>query len=319
MFNMSWKITIGNFRLMYIEDVSIKHSVEELADTATITLPATMYNKSLDVENKLARGNKVTIELGYNDNLKTEFEGYIESITTDGGAVKLICEDEIFQYRKSIPDTQLKNNSVADILKYVNSNIDTSFGLDCDYSFTYDTFTIKSNTGYDILKKIQEEAKPNVYVKDKKLHIHPRYAQTFGNAQYDFSVNIESADLKYRKEDERKYMVEINGKGSDGKPIKIQQGTSGGDKETINISAVSSTSSLTQMAKEILICKVFTGYEGNFTGWLIPYCDAGYEVSIRDKEYEYKNGKYYAIAVETTFAQSGAKRKITLGKKLSDL
>jgi hypothetical protein len=45
--------------------------VESLADTATITLPATVFNKALNVDEKIKRGDPVKIELVYDDNLAT--------------------------------------------------------------------------------------------------------------------------------------------------------------------------------------------------------------------------------------------------------
>ena len=89
MYKMSWKISIGNYNLKMIESVNIKRSVESLADTATITLPATVFNKALNIDEKIKRGDAVKIELGYDDKLKSEFEGYLESITTDGGSLVL--------------------------------------------------------------------------------------------------------------------------------------------------------------------------------------------------------------------------------------
>ena len=49
------------------------------------------------------------------------------------------------------------------------------------------------------------------------------------------------------------------------------------------------------LANEQLKVKSYTGYSGSFTGWLIPYCDAGYAVTLLDLDYDYKSGTYYAI------------------------
>ena len=40
MFRMDFDITVGNYRLKMVDAVKVKHSVEQLSDTATITLPA---------------------------------------------------------------------------------------------------------------------------------------------------------------------------------------------------------------------------------------------------------------------------------------
>ena len=315
---MSWNIRIGGFRLKMVEKVSIKRSVELLSDTATITLPGTVFNKAINIEDKIKVGDDVEIKLGYNDNLKEEFKGYLKAIKTDGGSLTLELEDDIYLFRKSVKDEEMKNASVKSILENICSQVG-GFSVSCDYDFSYDKFVINNATGYDVLKKIQDEASPNIYLKDKVLHVHPQYAEIFGEARYDFSRNIErdGTDLKYKSEDERKLLVVVEGTDETGATVSVEKGTTGGDKMTLKLPGVSSKSSLEQKAQSVLDQKVYTGYEGSFQSWLIPYVDAGYKVSITDPDYEIKDGTYYVISVETTFSQNGGVRKITLGKKIS--
>lgn len=315
---MSWNIRIGDFRLRMVEKVSIKRSVELLSDTATITLPGTVFNKAINIEDKIKVGDAVEIELGYNDDLKPEFKGYLKAIKTDGGSLTLELEDDIYLFRKSVKDEEMKDASVKSILENICSQVG-GFSVSCDYDFTYDKFVINNATGYDVLKKIQDEASPNIYLKDKVLHVHPQYAEIFGEARYDFSRNIErdGTDLKYKSEDERKLLVVVEGTDETGATVSVEKGTTGGDKMTLKLPGVSSRSSLEQKAQSVLDQKVYTGYEGSFQSWIIPYVDAGYKVAITDPDYEIKNGTYYVISVETTFSKDGGVRKITLGKRLN--
>ena len=318
MYRMSWNIRIGGFRLRMVEKVSIKRSVELLSDTATITLPGTVFNKAINIEDKIKVGDAVEIELGYNDDLKPEFKGYLKAIKTDGGSLTLELEDDIYLFRKSVKDEEMKNASVKSILENICSQVG-GFSVSCDYDFSYDKFVINNATGYDVLKKIQDEASPNIYLKDKMLHVHPQYAEIFGEARFDFSRNIErdGTDLKYKSEDERKLLVVVEGTDETGATVSVEKGTTGGDKMTLKLPGVSSKSSLEQKAKSVLEQKVYTGYEGSFQSWLVPYVDAGYKVTITDPDYEIKNGTYYVISVETTFSKDGGVRKITLGKRLN--
>ena len=318
MYRMSWNIKIGGYRLKMVEKVSIKRSVELLADTATVTLPATVFNKTISIEDKIKVGDAVEIELGYNDDLKTEFKGYLKSIKTDGGSLTLELEDDIYLFRKSVKDEEMKDASVKKILENICSQVG-GFSVSCDYDFTYDKFVINNATGYDVLKKIQDEASPNIYLKDKVLHVHPQYAEIFGEARYDFGKNIEreGTDLKYKSEDERKFLIVVEGTDETGATVSVEKGVTGGDKMTLKLPGVSSKSSLEQKAQSVLEQKVYTGYEGSFQTWLVPYVDAGYKVAITDPDYEVKNGTYYVISVETTFSKDGGVRKVTLGKRLN--
>lgn len=316
MFSMDFKIQIGKFRLMLIDKVEITKSVEQLADTAVVTLPGTVFNRTLDIESKISEGDEITIEFGYNGDLKPEFAGYVESISTDDNTIKINCEDEIFKYRKSLKNTEFKNVSVKQILQHINKEIG-GFDLNCDYDFQYEKFTIYNADAFDVLKKIQEETKSNVYLKGKTLHIHPQYSQIGNKVIYDFAVNIEKSDLKYKDVKKRKVLVEVEGKKVSGEVVKETVGVTGGDKINIKMDGVSDRATLKRIAENQLAIKSYTGYEGSITGWLIPYCEPTDKAEIRDKDYEIKNGDYYVVSVQTSFSESGGSRKIGIGKKIS--
>ena len=322
MFNICWHIKIGKYRLQFLESAEIHESVDILSDTATIKLPGSMLNKQLEVESKIKRGDPVLIEIGYDDHLKTEFEGFLENISTDDNSIILSCEDGIFQTRVSVKDKEFKNATTKDIAGYLISEINkistTKLSLSCDYEMKYDKFVISKASAYDVLKKLQEESKGNIYMKGTVLHFHPAYIEKFGDVTYDFSVNIEKSDLKYRRADERKYEVEVEGIGRDGKRTVVTVGTTGGEKRSVKISGVTDKETLKKRGEEEMKYLVFDGYEGSITGWANPICHTGYSAKIVDKDYEVKTGAYYVNAVTTTVDSGGIARKVQLGRKLSN-
>lgn len=316
---MDFDITIGSYRLTMLDSATVKSSVESLADTAVITLPAAVYNKALEVEGKIKEGDAVCIRFGYDaagTNLPVEFRGYVESISTDDGAIKINCEDELYNYRKDLADKVLTNVTVKQLMEHVNKELG-GFALACDYDFKYDKFTIYNATGFDVLKKVQEETRANIYLKEKTLHIHPQYSEIGRTVIYDFAVNVEKSELKYKDASKRKFICTIEGTDAAGKTVKVTKGTPGGDKFTLKIPGVSDKATLEKRADEELKVKSYTGYEGSITGWLLPYVEPTFLAEIRDADYEYKTGKYYVVAVETSFSEKGGSRKVTLGKKIA--
>ena len=311
MFAMDFDITIGSFRLTMLESVVVTCSVENLADTATITLPGAAYNRALEVESKIKEGDAVHIRFGYDAHLQelpVEFEGYVESIATDDGSVKIRCEDEIYKFRRDLKNTVLTSVSVKELLEHVLRELD-GFTLSCDYEFNYDKFTIYEATGFDVLKKVQEETRANIYLRSSTLHVHPQYAETGRTVIYDFGMNIEKSDLKYKDARKRKFIATVEGTDSMGKAVKVTKGTPGGDKFTIKLPGVSDKATLERRAEEELKIRAYSGYEGNFTGWLVPRIEPTDIVELRDADYEYKKGKYYVVAVETAFSSTGGSRK----------
>ncbi len=316
---MEYRITIGKYRLTALDSVSIRKSVESLSDTATIVLPATCINRAIEVESKIKEGDIVDIQLGYGDSIQTEFKGYLKSVSTDDSKISLECEDDIYLFRKSLENKEYKDISLTKLLESITSQVDSSYKISCDYDFKYEKFVVSNANAWDVLKKVQDETKANIYFKDKTLHVHPQYSE-IANATaviFDFSKNVEKSNLKYKKENERKYFVEVEGVGKDGKRITTNVGTTGGEKRSIKIYGVTDKESLKKRAEEELKQIVYTGFEGDFTGWLLPYVEPTYKVELRDSDYPEKNGVYYVLATDTTFSQSGGVRKITIGKKIN--
>jgi len=313
MFVMQWHITIGSFQLSMMERVEVVRSVEQLSDTASIVLPGTFLNKTLDIEARIHKGDKVLIKLGYDNYLRTEFEGYLERIATENDAINLHCEDALYNFRIALPDREFVKPDIGQLLRYL---LPKGFDLACDYQFTYDRFVVRNQTALQLLKQLQEETKTNIYLKANTLHVNPPYSKLFGEASYSFQHNIEKSELEYRHADDRKVQVLVEGKSPDGKVLRATAGQSGGDVVNLRIEGVSHLPSLQKLADEQLKVKSYTGYNGSFTAWLIPYCDAGYKVNLYDDDYQYKSGSYYAIEVITQMSKDGASRKIKLGRKL---
>lgn len=319
MYRIGWDITIGGYRLGLIESVKVISSVDKLSDTATITIPGTVLNSAMQIEDKIRVGDGVSIGFGYDNNIMEEFRGYVSAISTDASKLTIECEDETYRLNKAVRDKAWTDVNVKSIIEYILLETGSGLKLDCSYDFSYDKFTILNANGIDVLRKIQEEASPNIYVKNDTLYVEPKYAKIFGSAIYDFAKNIDKngCSLEYKRSDDVKVHVQVKGQTSDGKEIKAEAGTTGGEQVNVDYgTSVSNMKSLQLKANELLKSHSYEGYRGNFQSWLVPQVKAGYKVTIRDKDYEYKEGNYYAISVETEISRNGGIRKIELGKKI---
>ncbi len=299
-----------------LESVEIHRSVELLADTAVIRLPGSEYNAALDVESRIRRGDRVTVRLGYwETEIMTEFEGWVQRVGTDNGAITLECEDDLFRMRVALRDRQLEKVSLKDLLNGVLSEIG-GYTLDCSYDWTYDRFVINTATGYDVLAKVQEESGADIYLDGTVLHVHPPGQMTGREVIYDFAQNVQSCDLQYRRSDERRVRVVVKALMPDGTVRESEYGPAGGDKVEVRCAATDDASMRSRGESEVRRLS-FDGYDGSITGWLVPYVRPGDSVVLHDRDYEYKNGKYFVQAVTTTFGSSGGTRKIELGFRLN--
>lgn len=318
MLSLEYHIRIGGYRLGVVDSVTVRKSVERLADSATIVLPATYMNKSVGVEDKLHEGDTVRIKMGYGASLQTEFNGYLNAISTDDNKLTLECEDSIYLFRQGLKNRELSDVTVAELLQAVVKEVDPMFTVQCDYHFIYSKFILNQSTAWDVLKKVQEDTKANIYFVDSTLHVHPQYLHIANRqaVRYDFAKNVEKSQLKYKKADKRKYWVEVESASPDGTRISITTGNQGGEKRSIKLYGVADEASLRQRANEEIKMLVYDGFEGNLTGWLVPYCEPGYKISLNDSEYPEKNGTYYVVSTEARMSSRGGERTITIGKKI---
>ena len=314
---MKFDIEVGSYKLGMVEKVEIIRSVEQLADTAVVTLPGAEYNIALDVEQKIHRGDRIVINLGYEEiGMVQEFEGYVQRIGSDNGAITLECEDDLFLFRKSLSDEQLKNVTLASLLQKVVDGVGGGFSIDCSYSWTYEKFVINSATGYDVLRKIQEECGADIYIQGKTLHVHAPGEKVGNTIYYDFTQNVQDCDLTYRRTEDRRVRVVVKALLPDGKVKEREYGTTGGDKVTVKC-ASSDDASMKLRGESEHKRLTFDGYDGNIVTWLIPYVKPGDKAVLHDKDYEFKDGSYYVRAVTTEFSSDGGKRTVELGYRLT--
>ena len=316
MLRMDFDIRIGSYRLKMVDAVKVKHSVEQLSDTATITLPAMVEGKAIEIEDKLKVGNAVTIQLGYDDRLLTEFKGYLKAINTDGGNLTLECEDAIYLFDKKVADVELTGISMKNLLEKVVRQVDPSYKVKTEFEFTWDKFVFYHATARDVLKKVQDETKANIWFRGDTLHVQPQYAQASGKTVvFDFSRNIESSSLKYRKASDRKVEVTVELTDAEGKKKTVKYGADGG-KTIKRVGHGVSETEAKKIAENEYNLWCYDGYEGSFTGWLVPFVEPGDAVRLRDADYKEKEGVYYVTGTEISFSKEGGKRTVNLGRKL---
>lgn len=309
------------WKLQLLSSVEIVSSAENLVDTAVIVLPETVLNNVLNIEDKVQRGSEVTIQLGYDGKLKQEFTGYVVEVNNKSGALEITCEDALFVFRKAVKDKVFKPAPVKTVLEYLISEVDSSFGLemDADYGITYEKYTIYQAEAYDVLKKIQEELKANIYfdTANKILHFHAPYKGSKGKVKYDLSRNVESSSLEYKQAQNRKLEVVIESTGVDGKITEVSVGTQGGEKINMKVGSMSKDD-MKKIAESMLAEKNADKYEGSVDTWLIPYVEPTYTASFTDADYPDRNGSYYVTSVTTSFSDAGGKRTVNFGIKLND-
>lgn len=315
MYLLNWHITVGKYSVQTLKEVKINTSVLNLSDTASIELPGQYLNTWHKIEDKIHVGDAVTIQLGYDDKLETEFTGYLKRISRDNNTLVLECVDALYLMDKKVKDVELDTITLKDLLQDIMAQVDSSITVDCDYDFTYKKLVVFKSTALDVLKKVHDDTKANIWFEGKTLHVHPVYQQLKDDKTviYDTEINVQSNELKWKDERDKKVMIEVVYTNAKGEKKTQEYGVPGGQKVTRYVSS-EKDSDLKMAAENEYNLWNYSGYEGSLTGWLVPVVKAGGSVRLRDKERP--EGVYYVPGVEIEFGQNGAKRKVTLGRKL---
>lgn len=324
---MCYEIRIGEFTLKGIDSVSVESSIDLLSDQCVIILPGSAYNQALLIEDKIKRGDKVTVKLGYNNDLKTEFTGYLRTISADS-PMRLECEDGAFLFRKPVKDRRFKKVTAITVLRYVVSQVNAQLPKEQRFRFVtnisglqYKEFTLLGANGLQALEKIKEDMHINIYCRTSseginELHCHMLYSEKRGEVKYDFSRNIEDSDnLKYVRKEDVKLRVVVEGRTKK-KQIKAEVGEKGANTFTLKRPGISTFKTLSLIAKQTLLARSYDGYQGAIRGWLIPFVQIGCSAKIVDTEYKEREGSYFVNGVKTSFSREGGVRTVALGIKV---
>lgn len=317
MYVMEHNITIGNYKLNSIISCEVIKNVESLSDLAKIVVPGMAYGQTLNVDDKIKRGDPVTIIMGYKGNLNQEFQGFVTSITNDNTII-INCEDSMYLTRKEVVSKRYSKIDATDIIKDIVSQLD---GIELVLGdgveiLKYDSFTVSDATALEVLKKIQEETNLHIFMKGNKLHVYLQYTYKSGDVVFDFAKNVEKSALTYIYEADKQVLVEVVGMDRENKKTTVKVGEEGGDKITIHRYNVSDPKALKKIGEEELIKWRYNGYEGTIDTWLIPFCTYGASAKIIDPDFPNQEGIYYVKSSTVSFSSSGGVRKLGLGLKL---
>lgn len=315
---MTYDIILGRFSVKHLLSCEVRSSANQLADVATLTLNAMAYNAALEVESKIKRGDAVSIAFGYDGKNVVEFTGYIRTIGT-GEEITIECEDEMYVMRKAVANKQYAHPKAMDIIQDLAQQVGVQEVVSgegvADVSF--DKFTVQDATAIEVLEKLKQETGLHIFFVGKVLHVHLKYTYNAGAVRYDFSKNVEAANLTYARAEDKTVEVEVVGITKKNEKVTVVVGEKGGDKITVHRYNVTDPNSLTRIGEEELKKYNITGYEGDLTTWLIPAVKYGASATVIDELYPEREGTYYVDAVTTTFNENGGKRKVTLGLKLA--
>lgn len=307
------------FSLSWVSSVSIQSSWKMLTDTAEIILPRKIERFGDKEFHELFQpGDPVRIELGYDNNLYKEFEGYILSVSR-GVPIVIRCEDEMYKLKRKTVSYSKKSATLGQLLTDVceGYEINTFFGDTPLGAVRYSGMKISG-----ILEDIRKKTGLYSYFVGKTLYC--------GNVYSSERVELPVVDIQLERNAVSEDLQETGGdyeviatailKG--GKKMEAKAGTKGA--ETFNLQYNDHDRKLTVQVLKELAERFYQSlkkqkYKGGVELFGIPRVDFGMVMNLTSVINPEMNGKYFIEKVTKEFSENATYRqKVELGGRVDD-
>lgn len=318
MLRLCSEIRIGNFITSQPVEVKITSTWRVVGDSCTISLPNL---KSLLKNQQFKRGDKVIVKLGYNDSLRTEFQGFVKSVRPNT-PLMLECEDYIYKCKEVMLESK-SCSSLFEVLALIKTKLPE---IEIDKRVTDITFgSLRVDCSAAVLlEKLVKDFGLAAFFKGKVLYVGlPMLDSPARVVKYQMGPkqvgNVVATKLEFRTADEVKLKVKAIGVTKASKTLIKQEtiiGDADGEQRTLYFWDVTNQEELAKLAKAELEKHKFDGYSGSLIGFGWPYVEHGDSATILDEDWPERSGSYYVDEVQSTFGRGGFRREVFLGLRL---
>jgi hypothetical protein len=319
-------------RFSAVNNVAIEKSIDNIRSRAVIHIPTSArltYADSSRTESSqtskvFSKGDKISIQLGYDDRLQSEFEGYIRKINLNT-PLEIECEGSEYLLRDNVPTKTFANTNLSELLRYIVGDTllsNNKIKIDGQIPVVNMTkYIIPANLSrINALQQLKERYGLTVYFLDNTLYAGLDFVKYLGNVTYSLGVNTPKSDeLEYQYAEDVRLKVKAIHINKDNTKFEAEVGEPDGAQRTLYFySDVKNVAELKNIAQAQLEKLKYTGYTGKITTFLEPFASPGMVAKIKDINYVERQGNYEIRSVNTTFGVNGAKRTIETGKPVSN-
>lgn len=302
-----------------VESIEITGDGNTLADTCTIRLPkATQW---IEGEIPVRRGDNVEVWLGYNENLKPRFIGYVKDVSAKTPTV-ITCEDEMMKLRQKQAKRKVYANvTLTELLQDQFSGLSVAWKNDIIGSqevrlglVKVEATTVagllqdlKQNFGVKSGFLLDEYGQPKFYA----YVIYPEQRRLAG--RFEEGQNIISNSLEYRRAEDVQVKVRGISIQEDNSRIEYVEGE--GEERTIYRYGLT-MEELKEAVRVELRREKWSGLSGNFETFGEPRVE---KLDAVDLVVGNAKGRYQVEGVNVKFGSGGYRQAIEVRRKLSDI
>jgi hypothetical protein len=331
MLRLSSKITINEdstepIIFDFVNEVEIDNAWDNLTDTAKVVIPYNLNFKGKAIavgsDALFKRGDKIKIELGYDDVLKEAFNGYISKVNLSV-PITLECEDKMWELKSHrVTNIAWSSVSLTTLLKHV---------IPSSVTYTTNGFTFEnlgqvrisnSSTATMVLKMLRDTYQIYSWFRGDTLYIGLAYQvslQTQKNFGFESNI-IEESGLDWENSED--ISIRVKGISIQSDNTKLEYYYPSRDSEGQQMEYKSPNLSQTDLettVKRYYNSFFYSGFKGNFKTFGEPFVNHGDVVSFTGNKLPERNeGKYLVKGIKRTFGQSGYKQVVELGNQITE-
>jgi hypothetical protein len=328
------KIQIGRYIFNYCINGAIKKSYEDYTTTCEIVLPNVLYRQkdrpvfNSELSSLIKQGDSVRVEVGYNNRMIKEFEGFVSSITVSDN-ITIVCEDMMWAVKQiNVPSKSWASVTLKELIKYVlqGAKITVKY-IDGDANLG--AWNIDNQNTINPLQVFDELKKYGLFVffKDNVLNIGKMGSEGVVH-NYLMQGNVADDGLKWVTDstiglvlkgisnyfDSKKSKLELYCFRQNGE-LRVSNLPQKGEQRTLNFIEISQKE-LEKALKDNYDNYIYTGYSGSFKSFLFPNCQVNDIVNLFDLKFKERNGKYKVKGIIVTFGIDGHFREIEIDYKV---
>ena len=312
-----------------VNDMSIRSTFKNMTDTCEIVFAHKYTWKGQNVfstSNPLLKvGDKVKIQIGYNNTLETAFSGYITALNTEEKTV-IKCEDELWILkRKLVKNKEYTKVSLKTLLEYTIGSV-VPYKATLEYEDLGRFSIINNPTIAQVLEKLRTAYELEVFMREGVLYVGRKYLYDFADTKtkskehtFEFQETIINSNLEWQTNDKSRYYAKVIGLRREGNKKKRREvivGDTTGAQITRHYYGDYSEDQLKTMGTEYLSKMVYDGYRGGFKAFGEPFVLHGDRINLIDKRQPERDGTYFVKGIEYEFGWNGYFQNIELGNRL---
>lgn len=315
------KITIGDLTFDSANEIEINKTWKKYTQTAIIKLPRNMYfikgNQSTKIDNLkdfIKRGDKVKIELGYNRELMTEFDGYVSRTPNMSIPYEIECEDEMWLLKNKIVSVNIQDATVKQILQktvpeYAVSCIDELYG----------DFSMNEVTPVKIFNELRLRSGLYTFFRQKRLVCGIPYSDKLVSEHiptYTMGKTIIESDIRLDRDEYTKLKVYGSSKFKGGIEIRFDKGEEGGTRIKIHFDYELTREELKKAVEDkYSFNRTLGNVSGSIKTFGFPFVEHGQVIRYLDEIKEKIDEKLFIDEININVSSTiGYKKTIIVGK-----